>query len=56
MTGFLSSQGFPTGQRRVGSALRRVHPAYHQARQSLTQRQTNPSPYIARYYGKKTSH
>lgn len=53
MTGLLRAQGFPSGQRRVGSSLRRVHPGYHQTRQSLTQRQTNPTPYFARYFGEK---
>lgn len=53
MTGLLSSQGFCSGLNRVGKSLQRVHPGYHQRRQTLTHRQTNPIPYIARYYGEK---
>lgn len=53
MTGLLRAQGYPSGQRRVGAALRRVNPGYHQTRQSLSQRQLNPCPYIARYFGEK---
>ena len=54
MTGLLRALArVPSGQQQVGASLRRVHPGYHQTRQSLTQRQTNPSPYIARYFGEK---
>ena len=53
MDGLLSTQGFRCAQIRVGDALRRVNPGYHWGRQSLTQRQTNPFPYIARYYREK---
>ena len=53
MTGLLSSQGFRVAQSRVGHALRIVHPGYHRGRQSLTERQINPCPYIANYYGEK---
>ena len=53
MTGLLSSQGFRVAQSQVGDALRSVHPVYHRQRQTLTERQTNPCPYIARYYGEK---
>lgn len=53
MAGLLASQGYSTGLRRVGESLQRVHPGYHHRRQTLTHRQTNPTPYIARYYGEK---
>ena len=53
MAGLLSAQGFRSAQSRVGDALRRVNPGYHGRRLTLTQRQTNPSPYIAQYYGEK---
>ena len=52
-TGLLSSQGIRVAQSRVGHALRIVHPGYHRGRQSLTERQINPCPYIANYYGEK---
>ena len=53
MTGLLGAQGFRTAQSRVGDALRKVHPGYHSRRLNLTQRQTNPSPYIVQYFGEK---
>ena len=53
MTGLLSSQGFRCAQNRVGESLSRVNPDYHRERSVLTQRQINPTPYIARYFGEK---
>ena len=53
MTGFLSSQGFRCAQKRVGASLHRVHPGYHVRRQTGTERQINPIPYQAKYFGEK---
>lgn len=50
MTGFLSSQG---SEKRVGDSLQRVNPAYHTARQVGAERQLNPVPYRADYFGEK---
>jgi len=53
MTGFLSSQGFRCAQKRVGVSLQRVNPGYHIRRQTRAERQTNPIPYDAQYFGQK---
>lgn len=53
MTGLLASQGFSVSQRRVGAALRRVHPTYHGLRRTTTLQRTNPIPYRASYFGEK---
>lgn len=38
---------------RVSQSLQRVTPVYQQQRIQRTERQTNPSPYVAEYYGHK---
>lgn len=53
MTGFLASQGVRVGTKRVGESLARVNPYYHQKRVTRTERQTNPIPYTAKYFGHK---
>ena len=53
MTGLLASQGFRCAQKRVGEALHRVKPAYHNIRRSGTERMRNPVPYSAEYFGQK---
>ena len=53
MTGYLSSKGVNISQNRVGESLKRVSPAYQDARQTATARQTNPAPYYADYPGHK---
>jgi len=53
MTGYLSSKGVNISQSRVGESLKRVSPAYQDARQTATARQTNPTPYYADYPGHK---
>ena len=53
MTGLLRSKGFFVSEQRVGKSLAQVSPAYHQARQTATARQTNPIPYRADYFGQK---
>ena len=53
MTGFLASQGFKVSQNRVGRALKRVAPYCHSQRQNTVQRQINPIPYTALYFGEK---
>ena len=53
MTGYLSSQGFRCGERRIGTSLARVAPTFHFQRVSTTHRQTNPIPYTALYFGEK---
>ncbi|KAL9965196.1 hypothetical protein ACROYT_G028964 [Oculina patagonica] len=52
--GFLSSSsGIHVAERRVGSSLARVAPAYHDQRQDRTEQLTNPIPYSAEYFGHK---
>ena len=53
MTGLLSSQGIKCAEKRVGASLSRVSTGYHVRRQTGTQRQTNPIPYRANYFGEK---
>ena len=53
MTGLLAAQGYHVAQGRVGKSLYRVNPGHHMRRSSLTERQRNPVPYIARYFGEK---
>ena len=53
MTGFLSTQGLRCAEKRVGQSLKRVSSEYHAQRQANTQRQTNPIPYQANYFGEK---
>ena len=52
MIGVLASQGIRAGSQRVGQALARVNPGY-QDRRTRTERQTNPIPYSAKYFGNK---
>ena len=55
MKGFLESQVGETvaSQTRIGKSLARVSPLYHQQRLRGAERQTNPLPYSAEYYGHK---
>jgi len=55
MKGYLDSKlGAPiASEGRVGRSLARVSQVYHHRRQTRTERQTNPFPYIAQYYGHK---
>ncbi len=55
MKGFLESQVGETvaSQTRIGKSLARVSPLYHQQRLWGAERQTNPLPYSAEYYGHK---
>lgn len=53
MTGMLASQGFRCSQNRVGAALKRVRPGYHSRRQASVNRNFNPLPYRAEYFGEK---
>lgn len=53
MKGLLASEGIVIGETRVGEALSRINPGYHQARQTATARQLNPVPYRADYFGHK---
>ena len=54
MTGYLCQiLGTVIGQNRVGPALAKVHPGNHRKRQIKAERQTNPIPYRADYFGHK---
>ena len=53
MAGFLASQGIRIGEKRVGAALKRVNPRHHHVRLTQAERQTNPTPYCAKYFGEK---
>ena len=55
MKGYLDSKNNGTfaAEGRVGKSLIRVCPFYHQQRRQGTERQTNPVPYVAEYYGHK---
>lgn len=51
--GFLKSKRIDAGDRRVGKALSVVSPLYHVARCANVQRNINPLPYKADYFGHK---
>lgn len=51
--GFLKSKGIDAGDRHVGKALSVVSPLYHAARCTNVQRNINPLPYKADYFGHK---
>lgn len=55
MTGFLKQKYnlSSIGEKRVGRALARVYPNYHQRRQTNTSRSVNAVPYRADYFGHK---
>ena len=53
MSGLLRSQGWYLGENRVGNSMQRVHPNYHNSQRVETNRQMNPVPYIANYFGHK---
>lgn len=51
MVGVLASQGNRIRAHRVGQSLARVNPAYHERRETRTERQTNP--YSSSYFGNR---
>jgi hypothetical protein len=53
MTGLLSAGGFRVAEKRVGTSLKKVSPAYHNRRVTNTHKRINPVPYFARYVGEK---
>lgn len=53
MVGLLSSQGVRVSSERVGKSLARVNPEHHKRRTTRTERQINPIPYSAKYFGHK---
>ena len=53
MVGLLAAQGICVSSRRVGESLARVNPEHHRRRATKTERQTNPIPYNAKYFGHK---
>ena len=54
MTRFIKQKyGVSIGQNRIGKALSRAAPHYHQRRKSNTARMTNPILYRANYFGHK---
>ena len=54
ITGYLRQKlDTAIGQNRVGAALSKVHPSNHRKRQNKSERQTNPIPYRADYFGHK---
>lgn len=53
MTGLLNFKGVTVSEMRVGQSLARVNIFGHLARQTATERQKNPVPYTAAYFGQK---
>ena len=54
MAGYLRQKlGTAIGQNRVRAALAKVHPGNHRKRQNKSERQANPIPYRADYFGHK---
>ena len=53
MKGFLKSKGIDAGDRRVGKAISAVSLVYQMARCANVQRNINPIPYKADYFGHK---
>ncbi len=53
MCGLLAAEGVRVAEGRVRKALHLANPGYQQARQARTERQLNPTPYRASYFGQK---
>ena len=53
ITGYLASAGIRAGEKRVDASLQQVDPANHAMWQTRAERQTNPIPYRAEYFGEK---
>ena len=53
LKGYLRSKGVQASERKLRSLLPRVTPQWFQARQRNAQERTNPSLYVARYFGHK---
>ena len=53
MTSLLASEGIRVSQQRVGESLHLTNPGYQHARRTGTERQINPVPYHADYFGHK---
>ena len=53
MTGLLSSCSIRVSQQRVRQSLMNVSPLYHSSRAAGAERQLNPIPYHADYFGHK---
>ena len=53
MTGLLAADGFKVAEKRVGMALKKVGPHYHEKRVTNTHRLINPVPYRSHYFGEK---
>ena len=53
MVGLLAAPGIHVSSRRVGESLARVSPEHHRRRATETERQTNPIPSSAKYFGHK---
>ena len=53
MCGLLAAQGVRSGVQRIGMSLSGVNPGYHIMRRNRTERQINPVPYRADYFGEK---
>ena len=53
MCGLLAAQGLRSGVQRIGISLSRVNPGHHTMRHNRTERQINPVPYRADYFGEK---
>ena len=53
MKGHLASKGINVAENCIGHSLKRVDPAYHIHRATMTYFRTNPTPYYASYFGHK---
>ena len=53
LKGCLSSKGISTSERKLKNVLPRISPQWHMARQQNSHERSNPSIYIANYFGHK---
>ena len=53
LKGYIQSKGVLVSERKLKSALPRMSPLWHNARQQNSHERSNPSIYVARYFGHK---
>ena len=53
VSGLLRAHGWRIGENRIGESLRRVHPNHCYLRRMEANRNLNPHPYVANYFGHK---
>ena len=53
LKGYIRSKGILVSERKLKTSIPRISPQWHQARQQSSHERSNPSIYVARYFGHK---